>query len=171
VAADDAGVAGVAVGEDAGVEAPLRAEGGAERGRADADPGEAEGDPSGIVASFLRFAFAEAALVESADAPGRTLLVEGAGGGQTWVFGPWSESADAKDDDCGCAVRSRYRDSAAAEEARLDRGEPPLQRFGQAAVDRSLPLPGDAEHQQPSPRAFRRRCTPGLRSSWRCGST
>ena len=72
---------------------------------------------------------------------------------------------------CGCAVRSRYRDSAAAEEARLDRGEPPLQRFGQAAVDRSLPLPGDAEHQQPSPRAFRRRCTPGLRSSWRCGST
>ena len=36
VAADDAGVAGVAVGEDAGVEAPLRAEGGAERGRADA---------------------------------------------------------------------------------------------------------------------------------------
>ena len=130
-----------------------------------------EGDPSGIVAFFLRFAFAEAALVESADAPGRTLLVEGAGGGQTWVFGPWSESADAKDDDCGCAVRSRYRDSAAAEEARLDRGEPPLQRFGQAAVDRSLPLPGDAEHQQPSPRAFRRRCTPGLRSSWRCGST
>jgi len=33
----------------------------------------------------------------------RTLLVQGAGGGQTWVFGPWSESADAKDDDCGCA--------------------------------------------------------------------
>ena len=32
----------------------------------------------------------------------RTLLVQGAGGGQTWVFGPWSESADAKDDDCGC---------------------------------------------------------------------
>ena len=40
-----------------------------------------EGEPSGIVAFFLRFAFAEAALVESADAPGRTLLVEGAGGG------------------------------------------------------------------------------------------
>jgi len=35
-----------------------------------------EGDPSGIVAFFLRFAFAEAALVASAGAPGRTLLVE-----------------------------------------------------------------------------------------------
>jgi len=33
----------------------------------------------------------------------RTLLVQGAGGGQTWVFGSWNESADAKDDDCGCA--------------------------------------------------------------------
>ena len=49
-----------------------------------------EGDPSGIVAFFLRFVFAEKAMVESAGEPGRTLLVEGAGGGQTWVFGPWS---------------------------------------------------------------------------------
>ena len=45
-----------------------------------------EGDPSGIVAFFLRFAFAEAAMVEHVGAPGRTLLVEGAGGGQTWVL-------------------------------------------------------------------------------------
>ena len=41
VAADDAGLAALAVGEDAGVEAVLGAEGGAEGGRADADPGDA----------------------------------------------------------------------------------------------------------------------------------
>ena len=74
-----------------------------------------EGDPSGIVASFLRFAFAEAAMVEHAGAPGRTLLVEGAGGGQTWVFGDWVEEADAdegyEDDPCGCVTAS-FRSSA-----------------------------------------------------------
>ena len=66
-----------------------------------------EGDPSGIVAFFLRFVFAEKAMVESAGEPGRTLLVEGAGGGQTWVFGDWVEDADAdegyEDNPCGCA--------------------------------------------------------------------
>ena len=71
---------------------------------------KSEGDPSGIVAFFLRFAFAEAAMVEHVGAPGRTLLVEGAGGGQTWVFGDWVEEADAdegyEDDPCGCVTAS-----------------------------------------------------------------
>ena len=53
--------------------------------------------------------------MEHAGAPGRTLLVEGAGGGQTWVFGDWVEEADAdegyEDDPCGCVTAS-FRSSA-----------------------------------------------------------
>jgi len=127
-----------------------------------------EGDPSGIVAFFLRFAFAEAAMVEHVGAPGRTLLVEGAGGGQTWVFGDWVEDADAdegyEDDPCGCVTasfrssatpstrpksprfgRCRRRGSTFSTRRRGLLGDPQNPRSGaQRAVGRRSPVPGDS---------------------------
>jgi hypothetical protein len=44
----------------------------------------------------------------------------------------------------------------------LEHRQPPLQGLRQAATDVRLPLPGDAEHQQPAPRALRRRLSPGI---------